>query len=88
MTEEKKTKKPRRPAAEIAAEKKAWLARHEWSGPKKALEIVSRTRKELEDAQAACAERVPDVSSNWKEIIVGLEHLEDGIALAIPLEAQ
>lgn len=86
MTDEKKTKKTRRPADVIAAEKQAWLARHEWAGPKKALELVTAAHAGLEEAQAACGERCQKVG--WKAILEELELTASYITDEIPAEAR
>lgn len=87
MTEEKKTKK-RRPADEIAAEKTTWLIRHTWAGPKRALEIVREALSELEEAAAACGDKVDEAAPMWKTVQSVLAEIDNAIDEAIPPEAR
>ena len=86
MTDEtKKPKKPRRPASEIAAEKKAWLAKHEWGGARDALELLKSAAQQCEDAQAAVASKV---TVEWAGLHNALKAIIARIETTIPPEAR
>ena len=89
MTDQKPEKKrgPRRTRDEIAAEKAAWLLRHEWSGPKEALAIVRSCIAALEEAQAACGKHVLNPDS-FRPCLSALEGLGQSIECMIPKEAR
>ena len=84
MTDEKK-KRARRSREEIAAEKKAWLLRHEWAGPQEALLTVRQCAAALEEAHAACANRQPS-ADGFALAIKHLTALAEQIAQKIPAE--
>jgi hypothetical protein len=82
MTEEKKPKK-RRPDHEIAAEKKAWLLRHDWAGAKKALGIVKNCKAALEEATDAAG----TADAPWDGAQLALSAIETRLTAQIPREA-
>jgi hypothetical protein len=90
VTEEAKKTKPqkkRRPDDEIAAEKAAWLLRHNWKGVKRALELVSEASEALEEAHAACNGKVEAAAPMWKTAQNVLGSINAEIGKALPPEA-
>jgi len=88
MTEEKKPEsaRKRRPIAEIAAEKKAWLIRHEWGGVKEAQESVSEAMLLLSKAQTAADNKAN--GAPWKQTVDALVLLREHLVKLIPPEAR
>lgn len=85
MTEEKK--RQRRPKAVILAEKMAWIAKHQWAGPKKALELVTHAQLDMEEAEAACEGKLLR-NVDWKLLQKSLEGFAAAIEAAMPPEAR
>lgn len=82
-----KPKRKRRSKDVIAQEKKTWIARHEWSGPKRALELIRKASAELEEAQAACNGSGGCQPLDWKGVQQMLGNMDSAISAAIPPEA-
>lgn len=83
---EKKPRGPKRSKDEIAAEHKAWLMRHEWAGPKDALDVVRDVAETLEGAHAAAGDKIqPEL---WKAAQLALGAIDNALAKAIPQEAR
>lgn len=85
MTEEGPKRKKRTKEA-IAAEKKAWLLRHEWAGPKEAKQMLEDAYDLVEQAVGACGKSVNGIA--WEEILPALNRAAEQIDAAIPPEAR
>lgn len=84
MTEETIKQKKRRSPDEIAAEKRAWLEKHEWRGPIEAVATLKACAAALEEAGAQSATKVPAVPSQFAAIITAARKLAAEIEAKIP----
>jgi hypothetical protein len=88
MSEAEKVKKsrgPKRTKEEIAADKRAWLLKHEWGAVVRALSNVECAALAVELARTRASAKV--VSAPWQKAKEALDGLVDGIKRAIPAEA-
>ncbi len=88
MTDTPEEKKPRkkRSKEEIAADKRAWLAKHEWAGVRDAVALVADAQKAVEEAQSAAATKA--VSVGFKEVLGALGTLHSNLSRLLPPEAR
>lgn len=84
MTEQTTEKKKRRSAEEIAAEKRAWLEKHEWRGPIEAVATLKACASALEEAGMESQPKMPTTTAQFTAIVTAARKLADEIQAKIP----
>jgi len=83
---EKKAKKQRRPDDVIAAEKREWLAKHEWKGVRKSLDALLEASALIDGAATAARPKAPSV--DFQPASQALKAVREKLSALLPPEAR